>query len=89
MMMDRAHRPADTTPFQSVVGRVLAEQGRGGALSVERLCAPPPAVGVHQFERRSSEIADLGSLVQRPQLLKARPPIPKCLLPPRLPPAIH
>lgn len=32
----------------------------------------------------NSEVAGLGPLIQRPQLLKARPPLSKCLLPPSL-----
>lgn len=93
--MDGSHHPVNTTQFVSAVSKVL----RVERLSVGQSLAFPAWVAAKRllidcFGRPgyqgpislcwSSEVAGLGSLVQRPKLLKARPPLPERLLPPRL-----
>jgi len=96
--MDGAHQPGHTFPCRLSTG-----DGCGAISTVSRSLSPfsaaakrllidclggGPRPGSGRFGvRLSSQVAGLGPLVQRPQLLKAGAPLPERLLPPPLRPA--
>lgn len=101
MLIDGAHDPLNTTASMSVsecCGASLSVTQSLAAFPAsvaakrllidcfqERPVHRGPVVSVSVCVCLSSEVAGLGSLVQRPQLLKARPPVPERLLSPALP----